>query len=216
MIGGSIYGTGYMLEHLEPDARVTAMRYWWLCEIAYCFASVGCKISVCIFLMRITIRRIHIWALYTVMALTIISGLVFMLLMLLQCQPVSYFWDRLAMDDSIDGFCINMDIIIIMTYVYSAFAALCDFTVGILPIFLVKDLHMKRQTKIAVMGILGMACMYVFNFHVSRNSKWLTQSSSASSAVIVRVPFVYTFGDPDFLCMLYSLGRRGSMRRTRH
>ncbi|KAJ5779219.1 hypothetical protein N7457_006939 [Penicillium paradoxum] len=180
MLGGSIYGTGYMYEHLEPSARVTAMRYWWLCEIAYCFASVGCKISVCIFLMRITVRRIHIWILYIVMALTVLAGLVFMFLMLLQCQPLSYFWTKAALDDSIQGHCIDMDIIIIMTYVYSAFAALCDFTVGTMPIFLVWNLHMRRQTKIAVIGILGMACV-------------------ASSAVIVRIPFVYTFGDPDFL-----------------
>lgn len=161
MIGGSIYGTGYKLENLDPQDAVIAMEYWWLCEIAYCFASVGCKISVCVFLMRITIERIHIWTLYLVMALTVIAGLVFMFLMLLQCQPLSYFWTRLAMDDSIKGHCIDMDIIIIMTYVYSAFAALCDFTVGILPIFLVHKLHMKRQTKYAVMGILSMACMYV-------------------------------------------------------
>jgi xanthosine utilization system XapX-like protein len=46
-----------------------------------------------------------------------------------------------------------------MTYVYTSFAALCDFTVGILPIFIVLQLKMPRQTKIAVAGILGMACM---------------------------------------------------------
>ncbi|KAJ5476151.1 hypothetical protein N7475_001880 [Penicillium sp. IBT 31633x] len=186
MIGGSIYGTGYKLENLDPQDAVIAMEYWWLCEIAYCFASVGCKISVCVFLMRITIERIHIWTLYLVMALTVIAGLVFMFLMLLQCQPLSYFWTRLAMDDSIKGHCIDMDIIIIMTYVYSAFAALCDFTVGILPIFLVHKLHMKRQTKYAVMGILSMACI-------------------ASSAVIVRMPFVETFGDPDFLYATFQI-----------
>ena len=161
MIGGTIYGTGYKFEHLEPIDRVIAMKYWWLCEIAYCFASIGCKISVCIFLMRITIRRLHIWTLYTVMALTVLAGLVFMFLMLLQCHPLEFFWTR-TMVPQPDGFCIDISIIINMTYVYSAFAALCDFTVGILPIFLVHKLHMKRQTKIAVMGILSMACVYVF------------------------------------------------------
>ena len=55
----------------------------------------------------------------------------------------------------------DIQIIIAMTYVYSAFAALCDFTVGVLPIFLVRKLNMHRKTKIAVAGILGMACMYV-------------------------------------------------------
>ncbi|KAJ5205748.1 hypothetical protein N7491_003627 [Penicillium cf. griseofulvum] len=195
MIGGSIYGTGYKLENLTAENRVIAMRFWWLCEIAYCFASVGCKISVCIFLMRITIKPLHIFILYTVMAFTVISGLIFMFLMLLQCKPLEYFWTRLYNGPTVShvydnpiviGSCIDMSIIVNMTYVYSAFAALCDFTVGLLPIFLVRNLHMKRQTKIAVMGILSMACI-------------------ASSAVIVRVPFVKTFYDPDFLYATYQI-----------
>ncbi|KAJ5521698.1 hypothetical protein N7527_005813 [Penicillium freii] len=186
MIGGTLYGTGYKLENLEVENRITAMRYWWLCEIAYCFASVGCKISVCIFLMRITIRPLHIWILYIVMALTVIAGLIFMFLMLLQCRPLEYFWTKLAYDPNIIGTCMDMKIIVIMTYIYSVVAALCDFTVGILPIFLVRKLHMKRQTKIAVMGILSMACI-------------------ASSAVIIRFPFVSTFYDPDFLYATYQI-----------
>lgn len=161
MIGGTLYGTGYKFASLLPDDRATAMKYWWLCEVAYCFASIGCKISVCIFLMRITVKRSHIWTLYTVMILTVLAGLVFFFLMLLQCKPLSYFWSRTKMDASIEGHCIDIQIIIIMTYIYSVFAALCDFTVGILPIFLVRKLHMKKQAKLAVVGILSMACMYV-------------------------------------------------------
>lgn len=109
--------------------------------------------------MRITVKRLHIWALYIVMVLTVLAGLVFMFLMLLQCKPLSYFWTQVAMDPSIEGYCIDMSIIIIMTYIYSAFAALCDFTVGILPVFLVHKLHMRREAKLAVVGILSMACM---------------------------------------------------------
>ncbi|KAL4969453.1 putative integral membrane protein [Aspergillus stella-maris] len=180
MIGGTLHGTGHKFAELTADQRVTAMEYWWLCEIAYCFSSVGCKISVCIFLLRITVKRVHIWILYTVMALTVLTGLVFMFIMLLQCKPLEYFWTRTALDPNIKGSCISIEIVINMTYVYSAFAALCDFTVGILPIFLVAKLHMRRQTKFAVVGILSMACI-------------------ASSAVIVRIPFVKTFRDEDFL-----------------
>lgn len=109
--------------------------------------------------MRITVKRVHVWTLYIVMALTVLAGLIFMFLMLLQCKPLSYFWTRTAMDPSIEGHCISIHIIITMTYVYSAFAALCDFTVGILPIFIVHKLHMKREAKLAVVGILSMACM---------------------------------------------------------
>ena len=99
------------------------------------------------------------------MAATVFAGLVFMFLMLFQCKPLSFFWTRMANHPVVniegEGSCINMEIIVIMTYIYSAFAAFCDFTVGILPIFVVRKLHMKRQTKMAVVGILGMACMYV-------------------------------------------------------
>ncbi|PKX95188.1 putative integral membrane protein [Aspergillus novofumigatus IBT 16806] len=180
MIGGALYGTGRRFANLTAHQRVTAMEYWWLCEIAYCWASVSCKVSVCIFLRRITVKRLHIWILYCVIALTAIAGLAFMLIMLLQCKPIEYFWTRTALDPSIPGSCISIHIVIAMTYVYSAFAALCDFTVGILPIFMVRKLHMRRQTKIAVIGILSMACI-------------------ASSAVIIRIPWVGTFADPDFL-----------------
>lgn len=109
--------------------------------------------------MRITVKRIHNWILYTVMVLTVLAGLVFLSLMLLQCKPLSYFWTRTAKDPAIEGYCVDVKIIITMTYVYSAFAALCDFTVGILPIFLVRNLQMKRGTKVAVIGILSMACV---------------------------------------------------------
>ncbi|KAI9375664.1 hypothetical protein BJX61DRAFT_539539 [Aspergillus egyptiacus] len=160
MIGGAIYGTGRKFAVLTAHQRVTAMKYWWLCEIAYCFASIGCKVSVCIFLMRITVKRVHIWLLYIVMSLTVITGILFMFIMLLQCKPLEYFWTRTAMDPSIEGSCMSIEIVIAMTYVYSAFAAICDFTVGILPIFIVRKLHMRRKTKWAVVGILGMACMY--------------------------------------------------------
>ena len=60
-----------------------------------------------------------------------------------------------------EGSCINMGIIVTMTYIYSAFAAIWDLTVGILPVFVEHQLQMKRQTKMAVVGILSMACMYV-------------------------------------------------------
>ncbi|KAL3471740.1 integral membrane protein [Aspergillus californicus] len=179
MIGGTRYGTGRKFENLTSHQRVTAMEYWWLCEIAYCFASIGCKVSVCIFLLRITVKRLHMWLLYIVMALTVISGLAFMFIMLLQCKPLEFFWTRTAVPVP-EGHCIDIQIVIAMTYVYSFFAALCDFTVGILPIFIVHKLQMRKQTKLAVIGILSMACI-------------------ASSAVIVRMPFVNTFADDDFL-----------------
>ncbi|KAJ5806988.1 hypothetical protein N7474_010580 [Penicillium riverlandense] len=161
MIGGSLYGTGKRFEDITPSNALMAMRYWWLCEIGYCFSSVFCKASVCVFLLRITVRRVHNWILYLVMFFTVATGLLFMFLMLLQCRPLSFFWTRVGPNPPTDGSCITMDGIIAMTYVYSVFAAICDLTAGILPIFLVWNLNMDFNLKVAVVGILGLACMSV-------------------------------------------------------
>lgn len=95
------------------------------------------------------------------MTLTVLSGLVFFFLMLLQCKPLSYFWNRTNTDPGTGGSCVSINIIIVMTYIYSTFAVLCDFTVGILPIFIAYRLYMKKEAKIALVGILSMACVYV-------------------------------------------------------
>jgi hypothetical protein len=68
-----------------------------------------------------------------------------------------------------------------MSYVYSATAALCDFTLGILPVFLVWNLQMNVRTKAALAGILALGGI-------------------ASAAVIVRIPYLSDYKDPDFLC----------------
>lgn len=140
------------------------------------------------------------------MFLTVFAGLVFLFLMLFQCKPLSFFWNRMAHHPVVniegEGSCINMEIIVAMTYVYSVFAAMCDFTVGILPIFLVQTLQMKRRTKILVAGILGMACVYVHALFLPLKYT-ANKFCRASSAVIVRIPFVETFNDlDDFLCTL--------------
>lgn len=90
------------------------------------------KASICIFLLRITVKQLHKWILYSVMAVTLLTGLVLSLVLLLQCRPLTYFWDK-----SLHGTCIDWQVIIAMSWLYSICAGTCDFTVGLLPIFLV-------------------------------------------------------------------------------
>ena len=86
--------------------------------------------------------------------LTVITGVVFLFVTVFQCAPVSYFWNR-----SQPGHCINMDIIIGLTYFFGIISGLCDFTFGLLPLFLVWNLKMNKRDKIALVPILGMGCV---------------------------------------------------------
>ncbi|KAH1615575.1 hypothetical protein KXX21_000788 [Aspergillus fumigatus] len=178
MIGGSLWGTGKHLVDLTPEHRARAMEYWFLCDIGYAIASILCKISVAIFLLRVMVHPFHRRIMYAVTALTVIVGIIFFVYMMIQCSPVSYFWTRMLGNTS--GKCGYVDAIIILLYLFSASSALFDLTVGLLPILLVRNLQMNQRTKIAVAGLLGMACI-------------------ASVAIIIRIPFVQTIRDPDFL-----------------
>lgn len=117
---------------------------------------IGAKISIGLFLLRVTVQRIHQWIIYTVMGLTVLTGLVFFFVTLLQCTPIDFFWNKKQ-----DGFCVNIDIIIALTFLYSVVSVACDFTFAILPMFLVWNLNMSVRTRVVLVPILGMACVYV-------------------------------------------------------
>lgn len=145
------------------------------------------KISIGIFLLRIIVERIQVWFIYIALAINVMTGLVFFFVTTLQCQPVSYFWHKEQ-----PGKCIPIGIIIALTYLYSSLNIICDFTFALLPIFIVRKLNMKRRMKVAIIPLLSMGCI-------------------ASSAVVVRLFYVETFRNPDFLCksgLLQSMSSR--------
>ena len=78
------------------------------------------------------------------------------------------FWDRAQ-----DGSCVGSDILVALTYVYSSINVVCDFTFGLLPIALIYDLQMGLKTKLMVVPILSMACMYAPR-HLHRTALALT------------------------------------------
>jgi len=129
------------------------------------------------------------------MSLATVVGLIFLFFTIFQCHPVDYFWNRL----SEKGTSINKDVLVGIGYLYSVGAALTDLTIGLLPVALIWDLHMDRRTKAAIVGILGIGCMFVacsrlvFEFV-------LIDLCSASAAVIIRIPFVHHYKDREFLC----------------
>ena len=71
---------------------------------------------------------------------------------MLQCAPISYFWNK-----NQDGSCINIEIGIALTYLYNPFSVVCDFTFALLPIALILQLQMNSRTKIALIPIMLMA-----------------------------------------------------------
>ena len=112
------------------------------------------RISIAMVLLRLTVQPLESLVMYTVIGLTVTICMGFWFLLILQCHPVQEFWLRTG-----QGHCIDTKIIVNVAYLYSASACLCDFTLGLFPIYLVKHLQMSWRTKLALATILGMGCV---------------------------------------------------------
>lgn len=140
------------------------------------------KLSIGIFLLRIVTDCISVRILYAAMILNVLTGVIYFFVTMFQCHPISYFWDK---TDA--GNCISIDVIIGLGYLYSVLNIGCDFTFALLPIAIVRNLNMPRRLKMVTIPLLSMGCI-------------------ASAGVVVRLAFLETLRDPDFLCeMLLSL-----------
>jgi len=73
-----------------------------------------------------------------------------------------------------------VDTDIYITYASSALSAATDLVIALLPMAMLWDAQMDRRTKIVVMGILSMGTI-------------------SGIAVLIRVPYVKSFRDSDFL-----------------
>ncbi|KAI0132357.1 hypothetical protein BJ170DRAFT_245328 [Xylariales sp. AK1849] len=191
-ITGIHYGTGRHAVDLSTADFQEAMKYWWFCYVWYCVTMICSKISIGVFLLRIAILKVHRLIIYGLLCLTVFTGLVFFFVTLFQCHPISYFWYKVGNE----GTCIDVKIIAALTYLYSAFSVICDFTFALLPIHIIQGLQMDRRVKLALIPILSIACVLVCYHHLVLVSADL---SRASVAVVVRFAYIKDFENPDFL-----------------
>lgn len=178
LLTGIHYGTGQREADISLEDSIYAMRCWWLCFLAYAATITLAKLSLGFFFLRLTsIITLHRVVTIVITASAVTIGVVYFFLSLFQCAPISFFWTRLQ---GAAGKCINIDVIIGMTYLYGAIAAASDIAFGILLGVLVWKLKVERKTKLLIAPLLGMACV-------------------ASYAALVRMPYVQNFKSADFL-----------------
>ncbi|TVY81540.1 hypothetical protein LSUE1_G001882 [Lachnellula suecica] len=174
---GVKYGTGRHLADLPPANIPEALKWWWCCELAYVASTAVLKASICVFLNRICVRRSQRLTIWIVLAIHTAFSVFYFFLIVFQCHPVVYFWTQYLGDT---GGCVASNVIPDATYAHSAVSALTDWTLGILPIFLVWSLKMSPRTKVSVGLILALGAV-------------------GSTATIVRIPFISQLSQGDFL-----------------
>ncbi|KAL4813554.1 hypothetical protein BDW67DRAFT_177845 [Aspergillus spinulosporus] len=178
-------GVGHKVaDFTSLDQLQRALKLWWLGQMLYLWASAVAKIAIALALLRLAVRRLHRFILWAVCAVVVVIGLVFWLVLLFNCWPVEYFWQRT--DILKQGKCISTDILLIIAYCYSSLTIVCDITLGILPACLIWSLQMSWRTKLALVGVLSLGAI-------------------ASVAVVIRLPYLENYSDPDFLYSTYQI-----------
>lgn len=147
---------------------IRALQFWWFCELFYILSSCFLKIAIGQFLLRIAVAKVHVWIIRLVMISTALFGTFYFFLAIFQCRIPSEWWTSLR-PSSAPG-CLSAEVMVNATYTAGALNTFADWTLGILPIFIVWNLSMNRRLKAVVAGILSFAAI-------------------GSTATLVRIPF---------------------------
>ncbi|KAF2149915.1 hypothetical protein K461DRAFT_270480 [Myriangium duriaei CBS 260.36] len=167
---GVSYGIGRHRAVLEDARAEVALMCWWLCEVFYAPTTSLLKVSVGFFLLRITVNKYQIWIIRLFVAGSMLCGTIYFLLIIFQCNPISFWWD---LDVTHKGKCINALAFAICSWVISILNSAADLTFAIVPMFLVAQTTMSSRTRVLVCILLGIA-------------------SIAGIVTIIRMPYLHT------------------------
>ncbi|KAF7595229.1 hypothetical protein BBP40_006975 [Aspergillus hancockii] len=200
-IVGGLTGLGKKMGYFEdkPNDLRKSLRLWWLGQIFYALTGTAGRTSIAISLLRITIVRAHLIIIYTTIALSIVVGLLFFFVTLFECRPIHYIWDYGMMSSQ----CVSKDFLIDIAYIHSVIAAVCDLTLGILPLFMIWKLQMNRRAKISLGAILGLGCLF-------KDPDFLYASATLSILANIEAGLGITAGCLSTLRPLFRMLRDGS------
>ncbi|KAK3323266.1 hypothetical protein B0T19DRAFT_462746 [Cercophora scortea] len=152
------FGLGHTPIGLLPQQnQVIIMRDIWMGYIFYFCTMALAKSSIGWFLLRVTINRTHHQIVYTAIGATVSSCLLAAFVLAFQCAPVNYFWDR---SNPGSGVCTEPGTLIKASfYPYGAVTIATDFTLALLPAWIVSHLQMNLKTKLALIGLMALGCL---------------------------------------------------------
>ena len=97
---GMRYGIGRHVYYLDHESGVEALKIDWLSQAVVISALTTGKISVSLFLLRLSNTKWHKWFLRTVNVTLIFINVPLVILTYAQCQPAGLLWDS-----TIEGTC---------------------------------------------------------------------------------------------------------------
>ncbi|KAI5371997.1 hypothetical protein J4E82_009299 [Alternaria postmessia] len=156
---GSYYGIGAKdSTFARPgNQKYVETAYFWFFfyQIFYCTSIIFIKLSIAFMLNRIAGRRmIFIYINYAIMGLCAATNLAAILYIIFQCHPVEAAWRA---DLMAEGTYCEPSVYLQNVYFFcTSVNIFTDWATALMPIALLWNVQMNRNTKISVAGILGL------------------------------------------------------------
>ncbi|EKJ75718.1 hypothetical protein NXS19_012218 [Fusarium pseudograminearum] len=136
----------------SDETKVRALMWQALATATYILDMMFIKLSIGVFLLRLSVKKVYNWIIWVSLAIITIWSLVLWFWNLFQCNPVEMQWDfRIK-----DGTCVSADQIVSAAYAISVMTVLSDWLYALLPIPMLWSVKMTKQAKATVIVILGL------------------------------------------------------------
>ncbi|KAJ5921683.1 hypothetical protein N7454_009157 [Penicillium verhagenii] len=192
-IGGAFNGIGIRdSTFAEPgNAKYEAegKKFFLVFEVGYCSAIIPIKLSISWMLIRVAGgRKIYLYVQYVVIVTFVVMNIIALIFILTNCIPVEAAWSAKALANG--GHCKAGYVLADVYYACTAVNILTDWVTAFLPVPLLWNVQINRNTKISIVALMGLGVLCVITpSSVTFCSKLTSIPFSASMSACVRLKY---------------------------
>jgi hypothetical protein len=125
----------------------------------YSLGLMALKTSILFQYLRFFVHQTFRQLAWALMAFVLVGGSALLLTSSLSCLPVAFNWDKTIPG----GYCINQPPV---WYTMAGFTIVTDIAVLVLPMPVLKSLHLPKRQKYSLMATFGLAGLYVYSLPI--------------------------------------------------
>ncbi|KAL4758477.1 uncharacterized protein BDW70DRAFT_96064 [Aspergillus foveolatus] len=161
-LGGAFNGIGIRAWRLQQPEnvkyQVQGQKFFLIFEVGYCAAIIPIKLSISWMLIRIAEgRKLYIYIQYIVIALFTIMNFIALIFILTDCIPVEAAWDKSLLENG--GRCQPPQVLADVYYACTAVNITTDWVTALMPIPLLWNVQLGRNSKLSVMGLMSLGIL---------------------------------------------------------
>ncbi|PWY82142.1 hypothetical protein BO70DRAFT_371111 [Aspergillus heteromorphus CBS 117.55] len=158
-IGGAFNGIGIHQWRFQVPGQeqyyAEGQKFFLIFEVGYCSAIIPIKLSISWQLIRVAERRkAYLYGQYLVIAIFAIMNVIALIFILINCIPIDAAWNG----DS-EGHCRPSYVLADVYYACTAVNILTDWVTAIMPVPLLWNVQINRNTKISIVGLMGLGIL---------------------------------------------------------